>query len=197
MKEKFLKYLIFCSVFILMVSGCGLKFNYNKEESSLIQKESQSYTEIEALFGRRIRFKTYEPTYFWDSDDDFGSDIDTVFIVSKGGKKVENYHDIESLSAIIFEYDSRFFDEQDEVKERLKGLFDIENLQIEELDSSIFKRHIKGETSEIYVEVYCLEYEGIYYAIELDLYKNDYSVLERDNIIEEYHNIINTLEIID
>ena len=197
MKEKFLRYLIFCSVFILMVSGCGLKFNYNKEESSLIQKESQSYTEIEALFGRRIRFKTYEPTYFWDSDDDFGSDIDTVFIVSKGGKKVENYHDIESLSAIIFEYDSRFFDEQDEVKERLKGLFDIENLQIEELDSSIFKRHIKGETSEIYVEVYCLEYEGIYYAIELDLYKNDYSVLERDNIIEEYHNIINTLEIID
>ncbi len=174
------------------------KKNDNQNSVSNNESISEDYTIIDTLMvmGRKIKFKTHTSTYFWNSNDNFGAgEIDTVFFVSKNGLPIQNYYEIEKISGIIFQNDSRFFNSQDSVKKLFVEWHGITDLQIEELKDNIFSRHIKGETDELYVEIYCMKYNNIYYAIELDVYKNNYSKEEIDNIISEYYTIINTLEI--
>ena len=160
------------------------------------QNIADNFTTINSAQLEKIRFKTYNPTYFWNSNDDFGSDIDTVFIVSKNGVSVNNYYEITNLSGIIFEYDSRYFGSHDSVKKRINELYGISNLQIKDFENNILSRHIKGETNEFYLEIYCIKHNDVYYAIELNVYKNNYTKNELNFIISEYHTIINTLEIL-
>lgn len=197
MKKKLFLSLL-CGVLVLgLATGCRNNQNTNTENQSITNENiSDNYTTIDSLFLGKVKFKTNNPTFFWNSNDDFASDIDTVFIVSKNGVPIENYYEIENLSGIIFEYDYRFFESHDSVKKRINSWHGITNLQITDLENSIFSRYIKGETNEFYLEIYCMKHNDIYYAIELNIYKNNYTQNEIDNIISEYHTIINTFEIL-
>lgn len=196
MNKKMFSFLICGILVLLLTTGCINKQTSNGEEQNTQNAEvSNNYAEIDALFDKKIRFKTHNPTNFWDSEDDFGSDIDTVFIVSKNGEPVEDYYAIENLSGIIFEYDSRLFDSHSSVKEKISNWHGVKNPEITDLENSIFSRHIKGENENFYLEIYCMKYDGIYYAIELNVYKDDYSEEELANIISEYNTIIKTLEV--
>lgn len=178
--------------------------NYSCEGDSIVENfepdiiSNDSYMELDILYGlHRIKFKINNPTNFWNSEDDFGAgEIDTVFVVSENGMPVEDYFDIEDLSIVVFEIDDRYFESKESIKSRIGEWYNISNVEVEELSSGVFKRHIKGENSSFYYEVYCLEYEGDRYVIELNIYKNNYTSSEINNIIEEYHGIINSLEFI-
>lgn len=198
MKQKIFSYLLCMTLILFLTTGCINKQNLNEEKQHITDAIiSEDYTEIDAvLLDKKIKFKTHNPTNFWDSEDDFGSDIDTVFIVSKNGEPIEDYYAIENISGIIFEYDSRFFDSHSSVKKMLNNWYGVTNLEITDLENNIFSRHIKGETDDFYLEVYCMKYDGKSYIIELDVYKDDYSVEELEYIISEYNTIIETLEVL-
>lgn len=208
MKKKVFLSLLYGVLVLGIATGCGNNKNINQDNQSDANENinqdnqattneniSENYTTIDSILLGKVKFKTHNPTYFWDSGEDFGSDIDTVFIVSENGVPVEGYYEIENLSGIIFEYDDRFFESHDSVKKRLNNWYGISNLQITDLENNTFSRHIKGETNKLYLEAYCMEYNDIYYVIELNIYKNDYTQQEIDNIISEYHTIINTFEV--
>ena len=204
MKNKFFLSLLCVILILSFVVGCGnnnneTKNDNNNEDNQPIINEniSDSYTTIESSAFNKIRFKTHNPTFFWNSEDDFGSDIDTTFVVSKGGEPVENYYDIEELSVMVFGYDNRHFSSSDTVKKLYKYWYGITELQINYLENNIFSKHIKGETDKIYVETYCMIYNDIPYAVVLRVYKKDYTQNELKRIISEFHTIINTLEILE
>lgn len=178
--------------------------NYSCEGDAIVKNfepniiTGNSYVELDIRGAKyRVKFKLSDPTNFWNSGDDFGAmEVDTVFIVSKNGEPIEDYNDIEELSGIIFMVEDRYFESVESIQSRISEWYDLSDVEVEDLSSSIFKRHIKGENSSFYYETYCLEYEGDRYTIELNVYKNNYSADEIKNIIEEYHGIISSLEFV-
>ena len=64
------------------------------------------------------------------------------------------------------------------------------------MQNNIFSRHIKGETSNFYLEIYCMKYKEHKHVLELNIYKDSYTKDEIDNIVSEYHKIIDTFEIV-
>ena len=73
------------------------------------------------------------------------------------------------------------------------------------MEHDLYTRHLKGENSKVYFESYAFKYEGnyegeslgdIYYSVRLWIYKDDYTEEEINNVIAEYHTIIDTLEFV-
>ena len=77
------------------------------------------------------------------------------------------------------------------------------DIEVNSIEKGIYKRHIKGESSNIYYEAYCFDYEGdfegeksdVYYKIELIIYKNDYTKDEINKLISEYNTIIDSFKL--
>ena len=122
-------------------------------------------------------------------------EIDTVLFVSKNGIPIENFYDIENTSVIIFETDSRFFGSNDEINNLMQKAHNINNTKIELINNGIFSKHIIGENGYLYFEAYCAVYEETNYVVELNVYKNNYSIDDFNLILTEYKNIINTLKV--
>jgi len=208
MKNKLLFSLIILILAIGVTTGCNKKEDNKKEiEENKMEEKSdvkidKEYTELEIL-GAVAKFKKQEPTNYWDSEDNFGAlEIDTVYIPSENGVEVSNYYEHENVAGIIFESSGDVINNKTSVINTYKKWYGID-IQIEDIEKGIYKRHIKGESSEIYLEAYCFTYERDlegeksvgYYKIELILYKDDYSAEQMDKLISEYQTIIDTLEI--
>lgn len=164
---------------------------------------SGDYTQLE-IFGAAIQFKLADPTSYWNCCDNFGAgEIDTVFIISPDGTPVDDYYDQIHTSGIIFKTSEDGIDSEKSLKSAYKQ-WDGIDVQIENIENGIFSRHLLGESSDLYFESYCMEYEAdfdgelstIAYAVELRIYKGDYTPEEIAKAIAEYHLIIETLEFV-
>lgn len=198
---------LMCVGMVFSVTACGENTNTNDGTSNNETNEEKvtlasEYTMLE-IFGADVKFKLANPTYLWDSQDNFGAgEIDTVFIPSKDGKEVGNYYDIENTSGVIFMTSDDVIDSESNIKNNYKSWYNLD-VTIEDLNNQLFERHIKGEDSKVYFESYCFQYEGvydgedigtIYYSIQLVLYKEDYTQEQINKIKAEYHAIIDTFE---
>lgn len=200
MKRKIL-YLLTFILLIGFTTGCMTEEN-KKEDETINQNVAEEYTELE-LIETTIRFKKQNPTNYWDSEDDYGAlEVTTVYIPSEGGKEVEDYRDAENISGIMFEYDETAIKDKTKIKDSYKR-WDNLDVEIEDINKGIFTRHIKGESSKLYVESYSFakeievddEKKTLYYDVELRIYKDDYTTEEQKKLISEYHTIIDTFEI--
>jgi len=195
---------IMCFALTLSITtACNKKEKTTDESENKEITENSKYTELE-IFGAKVKFKLANPTYLWNSNDDFGAgEVDTVFIPSKNGEPVEDYFYVDNISGIMFQTSDDVLESTSSLKKIYKNAYGMD-LTVEQLEDDIFEKHLKGETSKIYFESYCFKYEGfsdedpseVYYAIELMLYKNDYTQEEINKIIEEYHLIIDTFEFV-
>lgn len=201
MKKKYLFSLIIFILLIGVTTGCN-KEKSNKDEISDVNI-AKDYTELEIL-GATVKFKKQEPTNYWDSQDNFGAgEIDTVYIPSQKGVEVPNYYEQENTSGIIFQTSDDIITSKNSLINTYKTWDNID-IEVEDIEKGIFKRHINGESSKLYFESYCFTYEGdlegekfdANYKIELRIYKDDYSTEQIDKLISEYHTIIDTFEII-
>lgn len=201
MKKKIIYFLTFI-LLICLTTGCMSKENDTTETNNSDANVAKEYTELE-IIGATARFKKQDPTNYWDCEDNFGAgEIDTVYIPSEGGKEVPNYYDQENTSGIIFQTSDDVVSSESYIKTIYKRWDNID-VKVENINKGIFKKHITGESSELYYESYSFSYEGeydgekfdVYYKIELRIYKNDYTKEEQSKLISEYNTIIDTFEI--
>ena len=184
-------------LFFMSISNNKANNNNTKEENMNMNfVSSDNYISFYSNnLNSQISFKPGNPTFFWNSGDNFGAaEIDTVLLVSKNGLPIDNYYDIGNVSAIIFETDSRFFSSTDKFNEFMQKAHNISNAKIELTNSGLFSRHVVGENEYLYLEAYCGVYKGINYVVELNIYKNNYSNEDFNLILNEYNNIINTIK---
>lgn len=174
---------------------------FEQNNSGIIPADD--YVELE-IVGANVIFKYANPTYFWNTEDSFGAgEIDFVLIPSLNGEPIENYYEQERVSGVFFQTSDNLVMSDEDLKNEYISRYGVE-LQIENITHNIFKKHLKGETSEVYLESCCLSYDSnfdgeissVYYAIELLIYKNDYTEEEMNKLIDEYHIIINTFNFI-
>lgn len=164
---------------------------------------ADEYTERRAIFGR-VKFKHAKPTYIWDSNDSFGSDLDTAMFYSEGGVEVDPEVYYNTKSHIEFTYDVD--DKSDScLKEQYNRYYGITDLTIESVDRGVFKKHVKAEDSKIYFESYTMFYDAknddgstreLTYSVQLILYKNEYSKEELNRMASEYQGIIDSFEVV-
>lgn len=162
-----------------------------------------SYTERGFIFGKG-KFKYANPTYLWDSNDNFGSDLDTVLFYSKNGVAIEPdiYSNIKSHIQFIYDVDDKT---DGDLNSQYNRFYGITNLKIEDINNGVFKKHLHAEDSNVYFESYVMEYASkssdgsilnLTYSIQLILYKNEYSLEELNRLASEYHGIIDTFEVV-
>ena len=212
MRKKTLK-IFLCIISLFIITGCGSsikeKNNDTKKESNDVTNEivvaSTEYTELE-IFGAKLKFKLANPTYLWNSEDDFGAgEVDTVFIPSENGEKVEDYFEAVNTSGVIFEVSDYTTRSETAIKKDLKEWYNLDAI-VENINHNLYQKHIQGENSKLYYESYLFSYKGKYdgesigdidYKIQLQIYKNDYTKEEIDKVVKEFHIMIDTLEIIN
>jgi hypothetical protein len=202
-----------CILSLSIITACDNNNNNNNVDNNDLSNselnvsinEADTYTELD-IFGATIKFKKANPTYFWDCDYNYGAaEIDTVYIVSENGKRKEDYHEIAKMSSITFSTLDDVVNSESTIKNQYKRWYNVD-VTVENIEHKIYKKHIKGENSEIYIESYAFKYDGIfeydpvpmevYYGIYLEVKKDDYSQEELNKIIAEYHLIIDTLEFV-
>ena len=202
--KKILKSIICTGLISALTTACVTveeknKIEENKPYTSIV--ESKEYTEMD-IYQTKIRYKLAESTSLWDCDYNFGAlEIDTILMPSKNGQPIDKYYDIENISGIHFQTGDDAIKSEDSLKFKYKNWYNIYNLKVENIEKGPFVKYIKGETKEIYMESYALKYKDengkdTYYDITLVLYKNDYDKELINKVIDEYHLIINTLELI-
>ena len=189
---------------VTVMTGCNL--NTNDKTDSFVS--SNQYTILDIL-GAKIKFKQGNPTNLWNCECSFGAgEIDTVFIISKNGVEMDEYDD--DTSGVIFQTSDISVASESSLKNSYKKYYGLDII-VEKTNVGPFKRHVQGENSKYYFESYSLKYDGyfndidpiddepsdVYYSIELFIYKDNYDSKMIKNVIDEYHNIINTLEFIE
>lgn len=208
--------IILLLLIIIVITGCDKNQLENVQNSDLNQetneniKEEQNtdivqnseYTELE-IFGATAYFKQHNPTNYWDCDDDFGAgEINTVFIPSENGVIVENYYDKEKISGIFFYETENIISDKETIIAKHKRWYGVD-VTVQNIDKNLFKKYIKGESQNVYLESYNFQYEGdydgekfdVYYTIELLIYKKDYTEEQIDKLISEYNTIIDTFKL--
>jgi len=211
--KKNLLFIFVCIIPLFFITACADNVNNTMDENNNNNnnnstdeslKDQTDYTEL-GIFGAKLKFKLANPTYLWDCDDNFGAgEIDTVFIPSKNGEEVEGYDDVENISGIIFQTSEDIISSESKIKNNYKKWHNLD-VVVENLEHDLYGRHIKGENSKIYIETYAFKYDGNfegkivkdnYYRIHLEIHKDDYTQEEITKVIEEFHLIIDTLEIV-
>jgi hypothetical protein len=205
MKKKILFSLITIVLLLGVTIGCNnseKSKNKNEKEEIKDVNIAKEYTELE-LLGRVAKFKLQNPTNYWNCEDDFGAgEIDAVYIPSKNGVEVPNYYEKENISGVIFQTSDDVLTSESNLKSTYQRWYGID-IEVNSIEKGIYKRHIKGESSSIYYEAYCFDYEGdfegeksdVYYKIELIIYKNDYTKDEINKLISEYNTIIDSFKL--
>ena len=210
MKKKIILNIFILIILLGVTTGCGSKKEENKEEKNNQVKEdpintdvSKEYTKLK-IYGKEVKFKKHELTYFWDAQDNFGTaEIDTFYLVSKNGEKIEDIYSLKTISGIAFYVSDDIKADKKELQYTYGDWERIE-LEITDPDEGLFKRHMKGENDSLYLEAYCFKYEGkfgkektnVNYKIELRIDKSKYSEVEIEKIKAEFHTIIDTFELI-
>lgn len=178
-------------------SETTIRISRNSEISA---NASDEYTEL-GIFGANIRFKKTNPTYFWDSNNDFGAgEIDTVYLFSEGGVEV----DMDLSTMITFQTDGLEPGNEAHARQTLNKWYKMTNVMIERINNSIFLYHIVGETTSIYYECYYMEYDGdmdgdifhVNYDIALEAHKDEITADQLEHVKEEYHMMIHTLQFV-
>ena len=205
MTKKVLFSLITIALLLGVTTGCNNdKESKNKNEKEAIKDVNiaKEYTTIE-LLGKNAKFKVQSPTNYWNCEDDFGAgEIDAVYIPSKNGVEVPNYYEKENISGVIFQISDDVLTSESNLKSTYKRWYGID-IEVTNIEKGIYQKHIKGQSSSIYYEAYCFDYEGdfdgeksdVYYKIELIIYKDDYSSNEINKLISEYNTIIDSFEL--
>ena len=210
MKKKILLNILVFVLLLGVTTGCGNKNQENNnDENNQIKEDpintdvAEKYTKLK-IYGKEVKFKKHELTYFWDSQSNFGTgEIDTIFLISKNGEKIEDLSSLKSISGIAFYVSDDIKADKKELQNTY-GDWERMDLEITDTDEGLFKRHMKGENEGLYLESYCFQYEGklgkekinVNYKIELRIKKSEYSEVEIDKIIAEFHTIIETFELV-
>ncbi len=164
---------------------------------------ADEYTERRTIFGK-VKFKHAKPTCIWDSNDNFGSDLDTTMFYSENGVEVdpEIYHNTKSHIEFIFDVDDK---SDSSLREQYNRYYGITTLNIESVDRGVFKKHVNAEDSKMYFESYVMFYETkredgspleLTYSVQLILYKNECSQEQLNRMASEYQGIIDSFEVV-
>ena len=131
---------LMCGIISLgFITGCDENSNKKESEKEEVVESNvaKEYTVID-IFGGTIKFKQANPTYLWNSNDNFGAlEIDTVFLPSENGEAVEDYYDKLYQSGVVFITDDKISTSESFLKTRYKNSDGVD-IVIEDLEDDEF-----------------------------------------------------------
>ena len=185
----------------------------NKNERTVSNMEidyNQNLTDKYYYFdfdGTKFRYRLYEPTNFYISNDNFGAaEVCNTYFYSEGGQKIDNVWNLELNSSTIITFCCWEYDPANDIHKMntLLKSYNLESPKVETINKGNFIYRVTAESNTTYYEAYFLKTLGKWeddqethdnlFQIELRINKRDVSLEKIQHILNEYHSIIDTLE---
>lgn len=182
------------------------EFNVSSMPISYTDKLTEEYYNFE-FDGTKYRYKLYKPTSFFISHSNFGAlEICDVYLFSPNGEEINDVMNVDTDNTAHITFgDWEYNPGQENREEILKAKnYGISGCKIDKINRGNIVYKVYGENSSRYIESYFLITKGKgedenelhenHFRITLFIAKNGFSPEQVNEMLNEFHSIIDTLE---